>query len=125
MIDTPMSHGRGAFLALLLAVAASPATAQLAQQAFQVVITRAGHDCQAIERTRTLGTGSNTDALVAVACTPDGHHVVAIHRDNSVSYMSSCEAFAARVRDWPASRVGRRDDRSARDQARPRGFSGC
>jgi hypothetical protein len=94
MNDTSMSHGRGALLALLLAGAVSPAAAQLAQQAFQVVITRAGHDCQAIERTRALGTGSNTDALVAVACAKGGGHVVAIHRDNSVSYMSSCEAFA-------------------------------
>ena len=94
MIDISMSHGRSALLALFLAVAASPAAAQLAQQAFQVVITRAGHACQTIERTRALGTGSNTDALVAVACARGGGHVVAIHRDNSVSYMSSCEAFA-------------------------------
>jgi hypothetical protein len=94
MIDTSLSQGRGWLLALVLTVAASPAAAQLAQQAFQVVITRAGHDCQAIERTRALGAGSNTDALVAVACAKGAHHVVAIHRDNSVSYMSSCEAFA-------------------------------
>lgn len=94
MIDTSMSYGRGWLLALVITVTASPAAAQLAQQAFQVVITRAGHDCQGIENTRALGTGSNTDALVAVACAKGGHHVVAIHRDNSVSYMSSCEAFA-------------------------------
>ncbi|WP_295405173.1 hypothetical protein [uncultured Thiocystis sp.] len=74
-------------------MAASPAHAQLAQQAFQVVITRAGHDCQGIERTRALGTSTNKVALVAVACTKGGSHVVAIHRDNSLSYMSSCEAF--------------------------------
>ncbi|MTW23065.1 hypothetical protein [Allochromatium palmeri] len=94
MIDTSLSQGRGWLLALVLTVAASPAAAQLAQQAFQVVITRAGHDCQGIERTRALGAGSNTDALVAVACTRGGRHVVAIHTDNSVSYMSACEAFA-------------------------------
>lgn len=93
MIDTPISHSRGALLALVLAVAASSAHAQLAQQAFQVVVTRAGHDCQDIERTRALGTSSNKDALVAVACTQGGRHVVAIHSDNSLSYMSSCEAF--------------------------------
>lgn len=86
---------RNVLVILIFALAAPSVHAQLAQQAFQVVITRAGNDCQAIERTRALGTGSNTDSLVAVACAKGGHHVVAIHRDNSVSYMSSCEAFAA------------------------------
>ena len=93
MIETPMSHGRRALLVLVLTVAALPAHAQLAQQAFQVVITRAGHDCPGIEHTRALGTSTNKVALVAVACTKGGSHVVAIHRDNRLSYMSSCEAF--------------------------------
>jgi hypothetical protein len=80
-------------ITLVFVLAASPAHAQLAQQAFQIVITRAGNDCQSIETTRALGRGSNGDALVAVACTKGGHHVVSIHSDNSLSYMSSCEAF--------------------------------
>lgn len=92
----PMISARSGVLGgLLLALAVSPVKAQLAQQAFQIVITRAGGDCRNIETTRALGTGSNGDALVAVACTNGGRHVVSIHTDNSVSYMSSCQAFEA------------------------------
>jgi hypothetical protein len=90
-----MSAWTGVLCGLVLALAVAPAKAQLAQQAFQIVITRAGNDCQSIETTRAIGTGSNRDALVAVACTNGGRHVVSIHRDNSVSYMSSCQAFEA------------------------------
>jgi len=90
-----MSAWPGVLCGLLLALAVAPAKAQLAQQAFQIVITRAGGACQNIETTRALGTGSNGDALVAVACAGGGRHVVSIHSDNSVSYMSSCQAFEA------------------------------
>lgn len=85
----------GVLCGLMLALAVAPAEAQLAQRAFQIVISRAGNECQNIETTRALGTGSNGDALVAVACANGGRHVVSIHSDNSVSYMSSCQAFEA------------------------------
>lgn len=92
------THPRRAPLALVLALMAAQASAQLAQQAFQLVIDRAGEDhCQTIETTRPIGTASNGDALVAVACTKGGRHVVCIHADNSVSYMTSCPAFKART----------------------------
>ena len=87
------TYWAGLLLGPLLAVGVSPAMAQLAQQAFQIVITRAASDCPGIGTTRPLGTGSNGDTLVAVACTNGERHVVAIHADNSVSYMSSCRTF--------------------------------
>ena len=90
-----MSVWTGVLCGLVLALAVAPAKAQLAQQAFQIVITRAGNDCRSIETTRAIGTGSNGDALVAVACANGGRHVISIHSDNSVSYMSSCQAFEA------------------------------
>jgi len=83
----------GVLHGLALTLALAPAKAQLAQQAFQIVINRAGNDCPNIEATRALGIGSNGDALVAVACTNGGRHVVSIHGDNSVSYMSACQVF--------------------------------
>ena len=97
MDDTPptMSAWPGVLCGLLLALAVAPAKAQLAQQAFQIVITRAGGACQNIETTRALGTGSNGDALVAVACANGGRHVVSIHNDDSVYYMTSCQKFEA------------------------------
>ncbi len=95
-MDEPQSASTSLYgipLVLVLALMAAPASAQLAQQAFQIAIDRFGAPCRGIETTRPLGTASNGDALVAVACTNGGHHVVSIHRDNSVSYMSPCQAF--------------------------------
>ncbi|WP_295409160.1 hypothetical protein [uncultured Thiocystis sp.] len=82
---------------LVIALVAAPASAQLAQQAFQIAVDRFGDRCQGVETTRALGTASNGDALVAVACTNGGRHVVAIHTDNSVSYLSPCQAFETRT----------------------------
>lgn len=84
-------------LILMLALGAAPASAQLAQQAFQIVIDRFGEPCPTIKTTRPLGTASNGDTLVAVACTNGGQHVVSIHKDNSVSYMTPCSAFETRT----------------------------
>ena len=91
------AHLRRASLVLVAVLVASPANAQLAKMAFQIVIDRFGEPCQAIETTRPLGIASNGDALVAVACTNGGRHVVSIHTDNSASYMTSCSAFEART----------------------------
>lgn len=88
---------RRASLVLTFALVAAPVSAQLAQQGFQIAIDRFGDRCQGIETTRPLGTASNGDALVAVACTNGGQHVVSIHPDNSVSYMTSCRVFETRT----------------------------
>ena len=97
-MDTPQSASanlRRVSLMLALALMAPPASAQLAQQAFQIAVDRFGDRCQGIETTRPLGTASNGDSLVAVACTNGGQHVISIHKDNSVSYMSPCQTFEA------------------------------
>jgi hypothetical protein len=88
---------RSAPLVFVLALVAAPASAQLAQQAFQIVIDRQGERCETIQTTRPLGTATNGDALVAVACANGGRHVVCIHKDNRVSYMTPCRAFETRT----------------------------
>ena len=94
------SH-RGAEEAWLLcaamALAPWPSTAQTALQIFQSTIAARGIGCDAVAKAEPIGTGSNGDALVAVACSGGGQHVVRIRRDNSVSYMSSCADLKART----------------------------
>ncbi|MFD2113899.1 hypothetical protein [Thiorhodococcus fuscus] len=94
---------------LLLAALTPPALPtgqQLAERLFQAAISRFGGPCQGIERTRALGTGSNGAALVAVACTKGGRHVLRIHADNTVSYMSPCADFESLtgLRCFPAEK---------------------
>lgn len=85
-----MSALTGTLLVLALTAPLTPVQAQLADRAFQLVITRFGKPCKTVEKTQAIGTSSSGDALVAVACSGGGRHVVRIHKDNSVSYMTSC-----------------------------------
>ncbi|AFL75628.1 hypothetical protein [Thiocystis violascens] len=87
----------GTLLLFALALSAAPARAQLALQAFQIVINRSGENCKTIETTQPIGTSSGGDTLVAVACANGGRHVVRIHQDNSVSYMTLCDEFKTRT----------------------------
>ncbi|WP_209262485.1 hypothetical protein [Thiorhodococcus minor] len=80
-----------------LALAASPIHAELVEGGFQVVITMAGHDCAAIERTQPIATLASGDTLVGVACKGGDRYVVRIHKDNSISYMTPCSELKSRT----------------------------
>ncbi|EXJ15932.1 hypothetical protein [Imhoffiella purpurea] len=74
-----------------------PTGAELADRLFLAAITRFGGPCQGIARTQAIGTSSNGEALVAVACKHGGRHVLRIHTDNTVSYMTPCADFESRT----------------------------
>lgn len=80
---------------MVLSVSMTPAYPQLAEHLFKAVIERAGDGCGAVAKTQPIGTTSNGDALVAVACSNGGRHVVQVLKDNSVAYVSSCSALKA------------------------------
>ncbi|MBK1719388.1 hypothetical protein [Thiocystis violacea] len=84
-------------LVFALAMVAAPTYSQLAYQAFEYVISKHGQRCDAVTRTQAIGTGSNGDALVAVACSNGGEHVVSIRKDNALSYMTSCASLESRA----------------------------
>ncbi|WP_240905546.1 hypothetical protein [Thiorhodococcus mannitoliphagus] len=94
-ISFPQAAMRVAWMGL--ALAATPALAQLALQAFEIVLARAGVSCDAIDRTQPIGTASSGDTLVAVACKNGERQVVRIHKNNSVSYMTTCSELKTRT----------------------------
>ncbi|MBK1722963.1 hypothetical protein CKO23_11975 [Thiocystis violacea] len=88
---------RSAPILVALVFPMDPAQSQLADAGFRIVISKAGEDCEAIEKTQAIGTVSSGDTLVAVACSGAGQYVVRIHKDNSLSYMTSCEEFKSQT----------------------------
>ncbi len=84
------------FICAVIAIT-STANAQSVEQIFQSVITRDGQSCQAVTAKEPIGTVEGGDALIAVACSGGERHVVRIHADNSVSYVSSCAIFQSQT----------------------------
>jgi hypothetical protein len=84
---------RLSILIVAVMVITSTANAQSVKQILQSAINKKGENCQAVTATQAIGTSTGGDALIAVACSGGERHVVSIHKDNSVSYVSSCGIF--------------------------------
>lgn len=82
-----------AFLALLFAsfsvLAISP------EFEFLAAINAEGKDCEAITAASPIGMVDNGDALINVVCSNGSGHVIRIHQDNSIDYLSTCSIFLA------------------------------
>ncbi len=79
----------------MLGLAMPSAHAQLAHQLFEIVITKHGESCTGIAKAQAIGTSTEGDSLVAVVCSNGGNHVVRLHKNNAVSYLSSCATLAS------------------------------
>lgn len=84
---------KAAFIAAVLA--ASGVHAQSVERIFQSAITRDGKACAQVTDAQAIGTVEGGDALIAVACSDGRHHVVRIHSNDSVSYVSTCGMLEA------------------------------
>lgn len=77
----------------VLALACSGAFAQSAEVLVQGVINAKGKSCPAVSQIKGIGQSSNGDALLAVACSDGGHHVVSVNDRREIRYSSECWVF--------------------------------
>ena len=82
---------------ILAALAAAPAAYPQSAQILQAAVDDAGKSCPSVTKMKSMGVDENGDAVFAVACAGADSHVVLIHEDYSVSYISACSVYLAKT----------------------------
>jgi len=85
------------FVFILAALAAAPAAYAQSAQILKTAVNDAGKSCPSVTRMKSMGVDENGDAVFAAACAGADSHVVLIHEDYSVSYVSTCSVYLSKT----------------------------